>query len=326
MSLRECLIIQPIHSIGYEVLKAAGITPRLASKPDMDTVAAEVGDAVAAITRNAGFSRKALEAAARLRVIGNHGIGTDPVAVDYATEIGVPVVNNPTANIQGVAEHVIALMLAVARRMPLADQAVRAGDWQFKFKHKQIELAGKTLGIVGFGAIGRLTAATARAAFGMRIITYSPHAPEAEIVAAGATRVDLPTLMRESDVVSLHVKLTDATRNMINREMIALMKPTAILVNSARGAAVDEAALAEALHQGRIFGAGIDVFGKEPAPLDHPLIGAPNAVLAAHIGGSTEESLWRTAEECARQVVDVLEGRRPKNIVNPAAWDRRRQG
>jgi D-3-phosphoglycerate dehydrogenase / 2-oxoglutarate reductase len=321
--LPDCLIVQPIHEAGLQVLREAGITPRLASAFDMPTVAAEVGDAVAAITRNAGFNRAALEAAPHLRVIGNHGIGTDPVDVAYATELGVPVVNNPTANVISVAEHAIGLMLAVARRMFSADQATRARDFRWKFSNPQIELTGKTLGIIGYGTIGRETARMAASAFGMRVLVYSPNAPDSALGSATrATTVE--ELLRASDVVSLHVKLSPETRNLLSAERLALLKPSAILINTARGAAVDEGALAEILRAGKIFGAGIDVFSTEPPPEGHPLLSAPNCVLAPHVGGSTEEALVRTATECAQQVVDVLAGRRPPNIVNPASWTHRR--
>ena len=320
----DCLIIQPIHERGMQVLRDAGITPRPASASDMATVAREMGDAVAAITRNAGFSRAALDAAPRLRVIGNHGIGTDPVDVVRATELGIPVVNNPTANVISVAEHAIGLMLAVARRMLPADQAARARDFRWKFSHPQVELFGKTLGIIGFGVIGRETARRAAAGFGMTPLVYSPSVPDSALEGfARATTIE--ELLRRSDVVSLHVKLTPATRNLLSAERLLLMKPGAILINTARGAAVDEAALATLLREGKLFGAGIDVFAQEPPPEGHPLLDAPNCVLAPHAGGSTEEALVRTAEECARQVVDVLEGRRPANIVNPDSWDRRRR-
>ncbi len=319
----DCLLVQPIHDRGVQVLRDAGLTPRLASAFDMQTVAREVGDAVAAITRNAGFNRTALEAAPRLRVIGNHGIGTDPVDLASATELGVPVVNNPTANVISVAEHAIGLMLAVARNMLSADQAARARDFRWKFSHPQIELFGKTLGIVGFGVIGRETARRAAAGFGMVPLIYSPSVPD-DALEGFARAASIEELLQRSDVVSLHVKLSPATRNLVSAERLALMKPQAILVNTARGAAVDEAALAAALRAGKIFGAGIDVFSAEPPPEGHPLLDAPNCILAPHVGGSTEEALVRTAEECAQQVVDVLAGRRPANIVNPAAWDKRR--
>jgi D-3-phosphoglycerate dehydrogenase len=321
--MAECLIVQPIHQRGIDVLRAAGITPRLASAFDMATIAAEVGDAVAAITRNAGFNRAALDAARGLRVIGNHGIGTDPVDVAHATALGIPVVNNPTANVISVAEHAVGLMLAVARRMFSADQAARDRNFRWKFSNPQVELFGKILGIVGFGEIGRQTATRAVAGFGMIPLVFSPNAPD-EALTGFRRAASIEDLLREADVISLHVKLTPATRNLLNAERLALMKPTAILINTARGAAVDEAALAAALKAGRIFGAGIDVFSAEPPPEGHPLLDAPNCVLAPHVGGSTEEALIRTAEECAQQVVDVLQGRRPPHIVNPESWERRR--
>jgi D-3-phosphoglycerate dehydrogenase len=321
--LQDCLIVQPIHERGLAVLRDAGIAPRLASAFDMPTVAREVGDAVAAITRNAGFNRAALDAAGKLRVIGNHGIGTDPVDVSHATSLGIPVVNNPTANVISVAEHALGLMLAVARRMFSADQATRARDFRWKFSNPQVELFGKTLGIVGFGEIGRQTARRAVAGFGMLPLVFSPNVPD-DALDGFPRAASIEDLLEKSDVVSLHVKLSPGTRNLLSAERLALMKPGAILVNTARGAAVDEAALAAMLRDGKLFGAGIDVFSTEPPPEGHPLLTAPNCVLAPHVGGSTEEALVRTATECAQQVVDVLAGRRPPHIVNPESWDHRR--
>ncbi|HET6522274.1 MAG TPA: NAD(P)-dependent oxidoreductase, partial [Geminicoccaceae bacterium] len=230
------------------------------------------------------------------------------------------------ANAASVAEHALALMLAVAKRVVPADRAVRGGDFDYRYRAGSFELTGKTLGVVGWGRIGRRTAAMARAAFGMAVLVYSASADAAALAAEGARRVDrLAELLAAADVVSLHAPLRPDTRGLIGAAEIALMRPDAILVNTGRGAVVDEAALAAALREGRIAGAGLDVFGTEPPPPDHPLLGLPNAVLSPHMAGSSREALERTAAMVADGMVDALAGRRPEHLVNPEVWERRRR-
>ncbi len=323
--MSDVLIIQPIHAAGTAMLKAAGLTPRLASAPDMATVASEIGDAVGAITRNAGLNQAAMDAAPKLKVLGNHGVGVDPIDLDHADRIGLPVVFTPYGNVQSVAEQAVSLMLAVAKSTARADEAVRQGNFGFKYDTPLAELHGGVLGIVGYGRIGRRTAAIASAAFGMRVMVYSPSVPADDIVADGAVKADtLDGLLREADVVSIHAPARAGTRHMINRDRLALMKPTAILVNTGRGAVIDEAALTDHLREKRILGAGLDVFESESMAADYPLLALPNVVLSPHIAGSTEQALKRTAEQVAQQVVDVVEGRRPEHLVNPDTWTRRR--
>jgi D-3-phosphoglycerate dehydrogenase len=320
-----CLITQPIHPIGHEKLKEYGIEPRMASAPDMDTVAAEIGGAVACISRNAGLNRKAMEAAGKLLVHGNHGIGVDPVDVDYANEIGLPIVFTPYGNVQSVAEHTIALMFAVYRQCASLDAATRAGNWNARLSTEQHEVFGKTLGIVGFGRIGRLAAAMCQKGFGMDVLVYSRSGDKAEIEAQGMTKVDsLEELMARADIVSLHTVLTPETRGLINAAAISAMKPDAIIVNTGRGATIDQPALVDALAQGRIFGAGLDVFDNEPLSGDDPLCKLENVVLTPHAAGSTVECLARTATQLADMIRDVMDGKRPEHMVNPDVWDRRR--
>jgi D-3-phosphoglycerate dehydrogenase / 2-oxoglutarate reductase len=320
-----CLIIQPIHRSGIEILEQAGLEVRQASAPAMDVVAREIAPAVAAVTRNAGLNRPAMEAAVHLRVLGNHGTGYDPVDVAYATEIGLPIVFTPNANVQSVAEHAIAQMMAVAKRLREGDRAVREGRFDYRYACDCRELAGKTLAIVGFGRIGRRTAEIAKLAFGMRVLVYSPSADPAEISAAGfEPRDDLDAALSEADIVSLHQRLTPQTRGLFDRKRLARLKRGAMLVNTARGALVDTDALIEAVDSGQLTGAAMDVFDAEPLPQDHPYSRADRIVLSPHIGGATQEALERTAVETARQVVDVLDGRRPEFLANPEAWDRRR--
>ena len=204
-----CLLIQPIHQSGIALLENAGLTVHQASKADMATVAAEVGDAVAVITRNAGFSRQAMEAAPNLKVLGNHGIGTDPVDIVYGTEIGLPIVFTPFANVQSVAEFAIGQMLTIARRSREADRETRGGNYDYRYARDFVELQGKTLGIVGFGRIGRRTAEIARLGFQMRIVAYDPYLDAATIAAEGAEKAEsLDDLLARADAVSLHLQLT----------------------------------------------------------------------------------------------------------------------
>ena len=321
-----CLLIQPIHPAGIDVLAKAGLEVREASATDMATVAQEIAAADAAITRNAGLDRTAMAAAPDLKVLGNHGIGTDPVDVSYATEIGLPIIYTPHANVQSVAEQAIAMMLAVSKRVREADTAVREDRFDYRYARDFRELHGKTLAIIGFGRIGRRTAELARAAFDMRIIVYSPHVEATAIEAAGMEKWDdLDAVLGEADVVSLHQRLTPDTREWLDGKRISAMKKEAILVNTARGALVDAEALIAAVESGHLRGAAMDVFEKEPLPADHPYRGARGIVLSPHIGGATEEAMLRTAVETAEQVVDVLAGRRPEYLVNPEVWERRRQ-
>ncbi|MDC7788523.1 hydroxyacid dehydrogenase [Rhodoplanes sp. TEM] len=320
-----CLLVQPIHPGGIRILEEAGLEVRQASAATMDVVAREAKDAVAAITRNAGFNRAAMEAAPRLAVLGNHGTGYDPVDVGYAREIGLPIVYTPTANVQSVAEHAIAQMIAIIKRVRECDRAVRAGDFDYRYARDFHELAGKRLLIFGFGKIGRRTAEIARLAFGMRVEVYSPSADDGDIRAAGCVPVgDLGRALAEADIVSLHQRLTPQTRGMFDRERLRAMKKGAVLVNTARGALVVPEALIEAVDGGHLRGAAMDVFETEPLPAGHPYTACDGILLSPHTGGATEEALERTAVETARQVVDVLAGRRPEYLVDPDVWARRR--
>jgi D-3-phosphoglycerate dehydrogenase / 2-oxoglutarate reductase len=325
MSL-QCLIVQPIHADGLAVLEAAGVVPVSASASTMNVVAREIADADAVITRNAGLDRAAIDAAPRLRVIGNHGVGLDPVNVAHASALGIAVVFTPAANAVAVAEHAVGLVLAVAKQLLEGDRATRAGDFDFKYRSHILELRGKNLGVIGFGRIGRLTAETLVRGFGMRLLVHAPTAPDAAIEALdGARAGSLDTLLEASDVVSLHVPLRQDTVGLIGARELALCKPNAILVNTARGAVVDEDGLVRALREGRLGGAGLDVYGSETMPADHPLLGLPNVVLTPHVGGSALEAGRRTAVQVAEQVIEVLRGRRPEHLVNPGMWDRRRR-
>jgi len=246
-----------------------------------------IGDADIVISLRAytRLSESVLTACPSVQMISIWGTGTDNVDLAACRRRGIMVAHTPGVNAHAVAEHTLALMLAVTRRIPSLDRDVRGGQWP---RGLLVQLEGKTLGIVGLGAIGRRVAVLA-APFGMHLLaaTWGPDAGRA--AAVGAHHVPIETLLRESDIVSLHLRLSDETEAIINRERLALMKPNAFLVNTARGRLVDREALVDALRQGRLAGAALDVFHEEPIAADDPLLAPPNVVLTPHNAGMTQE-------------------------------------
>ncbi|MEJ7748360.1 MAG: phosphoglycerate dehydrogenase [Candidatus Limnocylindrales bacterium] len=254
-----------------------------------------------------------IAAGRRLVVIGRAGVGVDNVDLDAATRAGITVVNAPTGNTIAAAEHTLALLFGVARRIAAADASVRRGEWK-RAQFTGLELRGRTLGIVGLGKIGMSIALRARA-LEMVVLGVDPYISSEQATNHGVELVDLDTLLARSDVVTVHVPLTRSTRGLIGRESIARMKPGSIILNVARGGILDETAVAEALASGRLAGAGIDVFEHEP-PTGSALLEAPNTVLTPHLGASTAEAQTLVAEEVAQQVLDVLDGRSARYAVN----------
>ncbi|HEY8394751.1 MAG TPA: phosphoglycerate dehydrogenase [Thermaerobacter sp.] len=254
-----------------------------------------------------------IAAAPRLRVIGRAGVGIDNIDLEAATERGIVVVNVADGNTVAVAEHVFALLLALVRRLVPAGESLRAGRWE-RSRWVGEELRGKVMGLIGFGRIGQEVAVRARA-FAMRVIAYDPYVPEARMRALGVEPVSLEELLSRADVVSIHTPLTESTRNLLDAAAIARMRPGAYLINTARGGIVDEQALAEALREGRLAGAGIDVFATEP-PVNSPLLDLPNVVVTPHLGGSTREAQAYNARAIAEQVVRALAGQPVRGAVN----------
>ncbi len=244
-----------------------------------------------------------IEAGRRLRVIGRAGSGLDNIDVSAARAMGIEVRNCPDATSVAVAEHTFALILALARRITEADRSLKEGRWEKK-RLKGMSLRGKTIGIIGFGRIGRQVARLAQG-FGMCVLVNQPRLTPELALEARVKPCDLPVLLRESDVVTLHVPLRPENVGLIGRKELALMKPTAFLINTARGELVDEEALLEALDEGRIAGAGLDVFAREPA-VDHPLAKHPKVVATPHIGASTTEAQRDVALAIAEQIIEVL--------------------
>ena len=260
------------------------------------------------------------EAAPGLRLVGVCRTTTSHVDVDAAARHGVLVVNTPGRNGQAVAEHALGLMLSLARRIPEAHSYVKEKRWQNPLEPylglRGIELAGRTLGIVGFGAIGRRLASMA-SAVGMSCIAHDPYvSPPVE----GARLVELDDLLAESDFVSVHAPITEGTKGMIDGHRLGQMKPTSYLVSLSDAAIVDERALVRALSERRIAGAALDVFETQPLAPDSPLLGLDNVVLTPHLGGATDETIERHSEMMADDVLRWLDGERPERLVNPEAW------
>jgi D-3-phosphoglycerate dehydrogenase len=258
---------------------------------------------------------EAIAAGAKLRVIGRAGVGVDNIDVAAATRAGIVVVNAPTANTIAAAELTVGLMYALARNIPTGEASLRRGEWR-RAEFVGTELRGKTLGIVGLGKIGMAVAQRALA-MEMTVLGSDPYVDAATAAARGIELVAVEELLTRSDVVTVHVPLNDATRGLINAAALQRMKPTALLINVARGGVVDEAALAAALSDGRLAGAAVDVYENEP-PRDSPLLSAPHTVLTPHLGASTHEAQDKAGVEVAQQVLDVLAGRVARYAVNAA--------
>jgi glyoxylate reductase len=322
MSAKPVVVIpQYLHEPGLSMAREAAEVvywPEDSPMPRERLLAAVV-DADGVLSHPASrFDRQLLDRAPRLKVIANVAVGYDNVDVAACTERGIAVCNTPGVLTDATADATLALMLAVSRRVVEADRFIRSGGWRYWTPTLLVgqDLTEATVGIVGMGRIGREVARRVRA-FRARVVYYSRRRyPEVE-AELGATYVDLPTLLAESDFVTLHVPATPETRHLIGAAELAQMKPTAYLINAARGPIVDQAALAEALRAGRIAGAGLDVYDPEPIPADDPLLRLDNVVLMPHVGAATLRTRQRMSELAARNLIAVLKGQPPPACVNP---------
>jgi len=264
-----------------------------------------------------------IRASANLKVIAKHGTGVDNIDVDAATQLKIPVLITPFANYESVAEHVLGLMLSLAKDIPRLDGRVREGQWD-KPHYRGMELCGKALGLIGFGRIGRRVHELV-APLRMKVLVYDPFL-QSDQIPTEATRVEkLEELLQSADIISLHCPLTNETRNLISRNEFKRMKKTAWLINTARGEVVNEEALVDALGNGEIAAAGIDTFSKEPPEDINALCNAGKTVLTPHIAGITEESFERLGIEAAKNILTILEGKMPDGeyVVNPEVFEDR---
>ena len=314
------LICDPIATAGESLLRKEAqvdVVNGLSKDDLIDRIGAYEVVIVRSKTR---LDADVIRAGKRLRVVGRAGIGVDNIDVEAASRLGIVVVNAPNAPIVAAAEHTMALMLSMTRRLPAADAAVKAGQWE-RYRHVGTELRGKTLGLIGLGQIGSAVARRAEA-MQMNVIAFDPFVGPDYAARYGASLVTLDALLAEADVVSLHAPLTADTTNMIDGEQLGRMKPTSFLINCARGGLVDEVALCKALKHKRIAMAAIDVFDEEP-PVDSPLLTEQSIhdrlVLTPHLGASTLEAQAEAAIEIAEQVLAVLRGQAASSAVNAPA-------
>jgi D-3-phosphoglycerate dehydrogenase len=313
------VLADPIHEQGIVILEQIA-TVRQANQDGLP-LADQLRDVHAIVTRLTKVTPELIDAAPSLRAISRHGVGVDSVDVTYATSRGIPVLYTPAANAESVAEHTLGMMLAVSKMILLGDRAQRNGDFQSRTRLIGFELYGKTLGIVGAGRVGSRVARMCRAALDMHVIAYDPFLSADDARLRGVELVpDLSILLQEADYVSLHAPLTPETQALIGPRELNLMKPTAILVNCARGGIVDEEALATALLEGQIAGAAVDVWQQEPPLQDHPLFALENVIVSPHMAAHTEEAMIRMATTLALDITRVLQGERPHFCVNPRVF------
>ena len=309
------LVSDDLSTEGVEIMRRAGLEVDVKVGLPPEELQRIIGDYEGLAVRSATKVNAALlEHASRLKVIGRAGVGVDNVDLDAATRRGIVVMNTPGGSSTTVAELTLAHMLALARHVAQATASVKAGKWEKK-KFQGRELSGKTLGVVGIGNIGSIVVDRCLA-MGMRVIAYDPFIAAEAAARLGVTLVSLDDLWEQSDVISLHVPLTEQTRHVVNAQTLAKMRKGVLIVNCARGGVIDERALADALASGHVGGAALDVFEKEPPAPDHPLLKSDRLVCTPHIGASTEEAQSAVAVAIAEQLASYLGHGEVKNAVN----------
>lgn len=320
MTRMKVLLTNSTVAVGENIIRPVA---ELIVAPDAkpDTLRAMIGDADVLMVR-AKLPDDIFEGPHRLKGVVRHGAGVDLIPMESATRLGIPVANVPGVNAPTVAEYAVMTMLMLARNAHRMDALLRTKDWDTArvLSDDSVEMAGKTVGIVGVGAIGAIVARICVHGFGMRAIGFQRTLANLPGDVAG---VPLDALFETSDFIVLACPLTAETRGLASRARIGRMKRSAVLVNVARGAVIDEAALIDALQHKRIRGAALDVFEKQPLAADHPLLRLDNVVLTPHQAGLTFEAVERTSEVAAQETVRLLAGEKPLNFVNPEVWDRR---
>ena len=273
------------------------------------------------LNENFHLSRELIEQAPNLLIASTNGSGADTIDIEACTEAGIVVVNQAGGNREAVAEHAVAMMIALSKGMFLHDRALRSGTGFVPVpKFLGTEILGKTIGIVGLGNVGSRIAEICRSAFRMRVLAHDPYLSEDEITRRGGEETSLEDIFRLSDYVSINCPRNAETMNMVDERAFDLMKPGVIFIMTARGGICDEAALENALLSGKVAGAGVDVWWKEPPPTEHPLLKLDNVIATGHLAGGTREARSNLATIAAEQVIGLLKGAYPPRILNPAVW------
>jgi D-3-phosphoglycerate dehydrogenase len=303
----------PSLDLSRTVLSEVGAELRLAAAATPEAILRVAADADALLVTYATISADMIAAMTRCRIISRFGIGVDNVDLEAASRAGIVVTKVPDYCIDEVSDHTLALLLALARKIPASNAQVHGGKWAMKAFVPMHRLRGGVLGLVGFGRIPQLVAPKAQA-FGLRVVAHDPFVPREVYARAGVEPVEFEELLAIADYVSIHVPLTPETRGLFGADVFRRMKPTAILINTARGPIVDDVALAQALGAGQIGGAALDVMPQEP-PSGSPLLGRDDVIITPHTGFYSEESLMELQRKATEEVVRVLNGQPPQNPV-----------
>ena len=318
---RDVVVTWPVYDVDGEttgsLLKQAGLNIRLHPRTSNRTpaeLADILGDAVAVIASTDPFDASVFDACPNLKVIARTGVGVDAIDVSAATKAGVVVATTPGANEEAVADHALAMILTLQRRIGENDAAIRDGRWDRAGNLTPSDLYGATVGLIGSGVIGRAVIRRLLA-FGTEVLVYDPFLDSTPM---GTELVDLPTLLSRSDAITVHAPLTDGTRGLLGAEEFAAMKPGSFVVNVSRGGILNEHALAESIRSGHLAGAGLDTFEREPIG-DSPLLEFPTVLMSPHIAGLSHRSITAMTEQATQSVLDVLDGRLPASAVNPDA-------
>ncbi len=315
--MRKVILTKKLNAAQIALFDGIGdLTFVTVADNDQPSFDLHIADAEAILLSTAyKMTRQVIESAKNLKVISRTGVGVDNVDVQAASERGILVLNTPLSNSISVAEHAVALMVALSKQLVRYDYELRSGNFAIRRTNKAVDMDGKTLGLIGCGRIGRFAAEKCRAAFGMQVIGYDPYIERLD----GITLYkDIKDVFRLADYISIHIPLTPETKGLVGEELLSLMKPTAFLVNTARGGIIDEAALAKKLADEAIAGAALDVFEQEPPGADSPLLTLRNAILTPHSAALTRECSERVATDAAEGLADYLAGREPKAIFNKA--------
>ena len=317
---RTVLLPEPIEEEALHLLEASGLAILRAPDAKPQTVEPLIAQADAIVLRTGIKMSEALLARAdRLMTISRTGAGFDNVDLPAATRKGIIVSSSLGSNTTTVAEHVLALILALSKRLSALDRELRKGNFRIRYAYLPGDLRDKTLGVVGFGRIGREVARACHAAFGMKVVAHDEYLPEEARKACPAwvEFTGLEELCRRADVITIHVPMTAETRGLIDRRLLSVMRPGSFIINTSRGGVIHETELAEALRSGTIAGAGLDVFDEEPPRPDNPLLGLDNVILTPHAAALTRECVVRMAVLGAERVVDLFQGFLPDNVANP---------
>jgi len=311
------LVPEVVADCGLDLLRAQGYEVKKTSSLVKEDLIRDLQDCDGIILRVAKLDKDVLSANPQLKVIGKHGVGVDSVDLDYCREHKIPVVFTPHANTRSVAEHAITLMMACAKQINYKAKCYAKEDYAVKDRVLGNEISGKTLGLIGFGNIGSKVAAMAHLGFGMTVIAYDPFLPEGVRDDGMEVTHDAERVYRQADFISIHTPATPATIKSVGAQQFKWMKNTAFLINTSRGPVVDELALIEALKNGEIAGAGLDVSDPEPARGDNPLHRMDNVIMTPHCAGVTLDSMNNMSKDVAKGIIEVLSGQKP---TWPVVW------